>query len=151
MSQPYSTTYVESLRQHTREQLDTLDELAELAQQSPLRKFERLAVERSLQILVEAAIGVSKHSCKHAGIHTPPDASSYTYAWACVLKTHDLIQSQIPHAVLKGAIGMRNAIVHDYLNLDWTRIESVVTTQGYHKVGDFVEEGLAYLSKPATS
>ncbi|MFK4751967.1 MULTISPECIES: type VII toxin-antitoxin system HepT family RNase toxin [Oceanospirillaceae] len=133
-------TYIESMRQHTQEQLDTLAELAELATQAPLRKIERLAVERSLQILVEAAIGVAKHCCKQANI--PASGDGYGTA----LKAHDMLQSQIPHAVLKGAIGMRNAIVHDYLNLDWTRIEAVLVSHGYRKIGTFIDEGLGYLS-----
>jgi uncharacterized protein YutE (UPF0331/DUF86 family) len=135
-----SQTYIESMRQHSEEQLNNLSELAELAQQQPLRKFERLAVERSLQILIEAAIGVAKHCCKQGNISTAADG------YACALKAHDLIQSQIPHAVLKGAIGMRNAIVHDYLNLDWTRIEAVLVSHGYRRIGVFIEEGLAYLN-----
>ena len=40
---------------------------------------------------------------------------------------------------------MRNAIVHDYLNLDWTRIEAVLLSHGYRNIGGFIEEGLVYL------
>lgn len=136
-----SATYIESVRQHAQEQLNNLDELADMAQQQPLRKFERLAVERSLQILIEAAIGVAKHCCKQAGITTAADG------YASALKAHDLIQSHIPHAVLNGAMGMRNAIVHDYLNLDWARIEAVLIAQVYRQIGLFIEEGLLFLAQ----
>ena len=134
-----SQTYVASMRQHVQEQLITLGELAESAQQQPLRKIERLAAERSLQILVEAAIGVAKHCCKKSGKPNSGDAYSN------LLTTHDLLESQIPHATLKGAIGMRNAIVHDYLNLDWTRIETVLVNKYFEAIGEFAEEGLVYL------
>lgn len=137
-----STTYIESMRQHTQQQLDNLSELAEMAQQQPLRKFDRLAVERSLQMLLEAAIGVAKHCCKKGKVTTASDG------YASVLSAHDLIESQVPHAILKGATGMRNAIIHDYLNLDWTRIETVLVTHGYRHIGTFIDEGLQYLANP---
>ena len=92
--------------------LTNLDELAELAQQQPLRKFERLAAERCLQITVNAAISASVHCCKKAGKSASGDA------YRNLMTAHDLLNSPIPHSVLKGALGMRNAIVHDYLNLD---------------------------------
>lgn len=42
---------------------------------------------------------------------------------------------------------MRNAIVHDYLNLDWTRIEAVLKSRGYETIGVLISEGLDYLSQ----
>lgn len=132
--------YVISMRQHVQEQLETLNELAETTKQQPLRKIERLAAERSLQIMIEAAIGVAKHCCKKAGKTHSGDA------YKNLLTAHDLLNSNIPHAALKGAAGMRNAIVHDYLNLDWARIEAVIVNQQYQTLGDFIEAGLSYLS-----
>ncbi|MCD8520836.1 MAG: DUF86 domain-containing protein [Saccharospirillaceae bacterium] len=121
--------------------LADLDELSELAQQQPLRKFERLAVERCLQITVNAAISASVHCCKKAGKSVSGEA------YINLLTAHDLLNSQIPHALLKGALGMRNAIVHDYLNLDWTRIEAVLVNKHYHAIGEFIAAGLEYLQE----
>src|SRR5690606_5969377 len=121
--------------------LADLDELSELAQQQPLRKFERLAVERCLQITVNAAISASVHCCKKAG------RSVSREAYRNQLTAHDLLNSQIPHALLKGALGMRNAIVHDYLNLDWTRIEAVLVNKHYQAIGEFIAAGLKYLQE----
>ena len=132
--------YVISMRQHVQEQLETLNELAEAIKLQPLRKIERLAAERSLQIMIEAAIGVAKHCCKKAGKANSGDA------YKNLLTAHDLLNSNIPHSALKGAAGMRNAIVHDYLNLDWARIEAVIVNQQYQTLGDFIEAGLSYLS-----
>ncbi len=140
-----SQAYITSIHQHVQEQLDTLGELADNAKQRPLRKIERLAAERSLQILVEAAIGVAKHCCKKAGKASSGDA------YRNLLTTHDLLSSNIPHATLKGAVGMRNAIVHDYLNLDWTRIETVIVNKHYEAMGEFVEQGLSYLKSNSES
>lgn len=133
--------YIMSMRDHVQVQLDNLNELSDIAAQQPLRKFDRLATERSLQILVEAAIGVAKHCCKKAGKNISGDAYSN------LLNAHDLLNSQIPHAMLKGALGMRNAIVHDYLNLDWTRIEAVLVNKHYQIIGEFISTALEYLGR----
>ena len=132
--------YVISMRQHVQEQLETLNELAEAIKLQPLRKIERLAAERSLQIMIEAAIGVAKHCCKKAGKTHSGDA------YKNLLTAHDLLNSNIPHATLKGAAGMRNAIVHDYLNLDWARNEAVIVNKQYETLGEFIGAGLDYLS-----
>ena len=63
------------------------------------------------------------------------------------MTAHDLLNSPIPHSVLKGALGMRNAIVHDYLNLDWTRIEAVLVNKHYRAIGEFIAAGLDYLQQ----
>ncbi|WP_419810605.1 DUF86 domain-containing protein [Bacterioplanoides sp.] len=131
--------YIASIRQHTQEQVETLNELADNIKQQPLRKIERLAAERSLQILIESAIGVAKHCCKKAGKTNSGDA------YRILLITHDLLGSNIPHAVLRGAVGMRNAIVHDYLNLDWVRIEAVISKKQFEVMAEFIEAGLEYI------
>ena len=136
-----SDAYINSMREHVQVQLDNLNELSELAAQQPLRKFDRLATERSLQMLVESAIGVAKHCCKKAGKSVSGEA------YRNLLTAHDLLNSQIPHVLLKGALGMRNAIVHDYLNLDWTRIEAVLVNKHYQAVGEFIVAGLEYLQE----
>jgi uncharacterized protein YutE (UPF0331/DUF86 family) len=69
----------------------TLDELSKSTQQQPLRKIERLATERCLQILIEAAIGVGKECCKKEGNAHSGDA------YNTLLNTYDLLNSQIPH------------------------------------------------------
>jgi len=132
-------TYIISIREHAQRQLENLGELSEIAQKQPLGKFDQLATERCLQILIESAIGVAKHCCKKAGKTHSGDA------YKNLLTAHHLLNSQIPHASLKGAIGMRNAIVHDYLNLDWSRIETVIVNKHYEAIGEFIEEGLVYL------
>lgn len=119
--------------------LPCLNELTDLAKQRSLGKFERLASERCLQIMMDAAISISQHCCKKAGkIHSGN-------AYRNLLTTHDLLNSNIPHSTLKDAVGMRNAIVHHYLNLDWTRIETVLVNKHYEAIGEFIEEGLVYL------
>ena len=90
--------------------------------------------------MLDAAISISQHCCKKAGKASSGDA------YRNLLTTHDLLSSNIPHVTLKGAVGMRNAIVHDDLNLDWTRIETVIVNKYYEAIGEFIEEGLTFLS-----
>ncbi len=35
---------------------------------------------------------------------------------------------------MRGAVGMRNAIIHDYLNLDWNKLEAVLKEKKYENV-----------------
>lgn len=132
-------TYIISIREHAQRQLENLGELSEIAQKQPLGKFDQLATERCLQILIESAIGVAKHCCKKAGKTHSGDA------YKNLLTAHGLLNSQIPHATLRGAAGMRNAIVHDYLNLDWKRLEEVLVNKYYQAMGEFIEDGLVFL------
>lgn len=136
-----STTYVIAMREHIAEQVEVLNELSVQLKSQPLRKIERLAAERCIQILVEAAIGASKHTCKTSGVSAPADA------FGVMLKAHDVLQSNLPHRVLKGAAGMRNAIVHDYLNLDWGRIEPVIRDRVYLELEQFIQHALSFLAE----
>ncbi|WP_043317314.1 HepT-like ribonuclease domain-containing protein [Microbulbifer sp. HZ11] len=88
----------------------------------------------SLQILVGAAIGAAKHANKKLNYPARSEAAS---AIAQLLEHHPL--ANVSAQEMKGAIGMRNAIVHDYFNLDWELIQAVLEEQKYKKVGLFVE------------
>lgn len=136
-----NAAYINSMRKHVADRIEVLNELSEQLQSQPLRKIERLAAERCLQTLVEAAIGASTHTCKAAGLTQPNDV------FAVMLKAHDVLQSHIPHGVLKGAAGMRNAIVHDYLNLDWGRIEPVIRDRVYLELEQFIQHALSFLAE----
>ena len=46
---------------------------------------------------------------------------------------------------MRGAVGMRNAINHDYLNLDWQRVEAVVKEQRYREIKNYVMQVSAQL------
>jgi uncharacterized protein YutE (UPF0331/DUF86 family) len=39
---------------------------------------------------------------------------------------------------------MRNVIVHDYLNLELTRIETVLVNKHYEAIGELIEAGLFF-------
>lgn len=123
----YCTALIEQVSVH--QQL-----LDQISAKSELGLLERSAAERSLQILAESAIGVSKHANRKLELPERSDAASSA--------TQLLEQSPFPGVTkdeIRGAIGMRNAIVHDYLNLDWALIEQVIRNRQYVKLREFVE------------
>lgn len=128
---PYEA-YVYSVREQMEQHLDALDELRALQAQAPLPFKDRNSVERSLQVLVEIAIGCCKHYLRQRGKPVPSEAR------AAIERVYELTGLTDPDIhILRGAIGMRNAIVHDYLNLDWRRIEPVVADRKYAHVATF--------------
>ena len=118
-----------------REQLKQLqEELLEiqtmLADQGYLSGIAYRAAERNLQLLVEACIGIAKQSLKAEGLEVPSDARQ-SFA---KLKSLGLDPTDIPWTKV---VGMRNALVHDYLNLDPERISEVIANGHYLKLFAF--------------
>ena len=105
--QAYSTALIEQVDLHTGQ----LDQLSERL--SVLNQIEKTAIERSLQIIVEAAIGCSKQFGRKYNLVDRADAFQNIEQAASGCGVDQDWYSQ-----LKGAVGMRNAIVHDYLNLN---------------------------------
>lgn len=83
------------------------------------------AAERSLQLLIEACIGIAKQTLKSMNKRVPGEARQVFEK----LKAEGQDHSDIPWGKV---IGMRNALVHDYLNLDRARIIEIIT-QGHYK------------------
>lgn len=120
--QPYVFAITEQVAQH----ISALNELSDLINQRGLSFNERSAVERSLQVVVEAIIGCSKHYLKSLGKPIPAEAR------ATIQRAYELLAIASPDIKdLIGAIGMRNAIIHDYLNLDWNKLEVVLKSKKY--------------------
>jgi uncharacterized protein YutE (UPF0331/DUF86 family) len=91
----------------------SLDELRDRLAQRPLTFIERSATERSLQIVIEAAVGASKHTLRAHGRPIPTEART------AIERVYEVTGLTTPALdEMRGAVGMRNAIVHDYLNLD---------------------------------
>lgn len=104
------------------------EELAEIqaleAEQGYMPTMAYRAAERNLQLLVEACIGIAKQTLKSLGRHTPPEARQVF----AKLKAEGQDHSQVPW---NQVVGMRNALVHDYLNIDRERIIDIIR-QGHH-------------------
>lgn len=125
----------EAYRQAMQKQLAQLqEELQEIrdlvASQGFLPSLIYRAAERNMQLLVEACIGIAKQTLKSEGVEVPGDARQ-TFA---KLKAKGLDPTEIPWTKI---IGMRNALVYDYLNLEPERIVQVVRSGQYQVLFDF--------------
>ena len=124
--------YVDAIQQHVNESVEDLDTLHEILKQRSWTRVERKGAERLLQTLVEACIGVSKHWLKQQNKVLPTDA----YSVFKKLMELQLIPAEDAQEWQR-IIGMRNAIVHDYLNLDEKIIKIIVVDKVYLKLQDF--------------
>ena len=87
-----------------------------------------------MQVLIEACIGVAKQWLKHQKKNVPSDARE------TIQKLADCQQiTQEEADKWTKVIGMRNAIVHDYLNLDRRILKAVVETGTYKSLQQFVK------------
>jgi len=92
-----------------------------LQQGQALSPLEEGGVLHALQILIENAIGKAKQLLKAAGQVVPVSAHDSFQA----LATHRLIEPADALA-WNAIVGLRNRIVHDYMNLDMAQINSWV-------------------------
>ena len=139
IERPYEA-YVYAIREQAEQHVQGLGELSTINDQRPLTFNERNAVERSLQVLVEMAVGSSKHLLKARGRPVPSEAR------AAVERVYEMLGITDPPAdVLRGAVGMRNAIIHDYLNLDWSLVEEVLRGRRYTIIERYITKATAAL------
>ena len=121
-------TYVEAIQQHVNESIEDLDSLYNILQERSWTRVERKGAERLLQTLVESCIGVAKHWLKQQNKVLPTDA------YSVFEKLMDLQLISTDEAEeWQRIIGMRNAIVHDYLNLDEKVIRAIIVNKMYLK------------------
>ncbi|WP_157829114.1 type VII toxin-antitoxin system HepT family RNase toxin [Colwellia sp. 75C3] len=93
---------------------------------------ELKGAEHLLQILVESYIGVAKHWLKQQGKILPNDAYSVfeKLTELQLISVNERLEWQ-------KVIGMRNAIVHDYLNLDEKVNRAIIVNQLYLSLQEF--------------
>ena len=118
-----------------------LSEIRAILALRTLSNLEYRAAERILQVSIEASIGVAKHWAKTLAGHTPQDAYQ---AFEILAQRGELS----PDTLIgwRKIIGLRNALVHDYLNIDPEIIRSVIA-QGYSdQLFTFAEQGLDWLA-----
>lgn len=115
---------------------------AVLQQGQALRPLEDAGVLHALQVLIENAIGKAKQLLKAAGQPVPVSAHD---AFAA-LATHRLIDAtDVPawHAV----VGLRNRIVHNYMNIDMVQVRTWVQAGKDHFVTRFLLEPFSIPNK----
>lgn len=105
-----------------------------LAEDSPLNLLEQSGVLHALQVLVENAIGKAKQLLKASG--EPVPVSAYD-AFAALARLGDVIDpTQLP--AWNAVIGLRNRIVHDYMNIDMAMVLDLVRQGRYTFVVNFL-------------
>lgn len=116
------------------EQTSMLDEarLRLLADQA-LNRLEQSGVLHALQVLVESAIGKAKHTVK--ACNAPVPVSAYD-AFSSLRQLGKLGGGSIEE--WNSIIGLRNRIVHDYMNVDMAFVLGLVRDQRYRIVTEFL-------------
>lgn len=98
-----------------------------------LSPLEQNGVLHGLQVLIENAIGKAKQLLKARGEVVP--ISDYD-AFAALARTGLINQEKLPE--WHGIIGLRNRIVHDYMNVDMDKILTLVSQGRYALLLDFL-------------
>lgn len=129
--------YRVAMKAQVAELAEELEEiLAHIERESVTSRMVYRSAERSLQLLTEACIGIAKQSLKGAGKEVPADARK-------AFSKLRMLGMDSTGADWNKIIGMRNALVHNYLNLDPDRVMEVIKNKHYQTLLDFAEARLA--------
>ena len=135
------SNYLNAIDRHCKDCLEDLADLTGIVKQRPFTRIERRAAERSLQVLIEACIGVAKYWLKAASKQPPLDAYDSFNKLAELQKISNADLKQ-----WRKIIGMRNALVHDYLILDSELLQTVIADEDYLFLGNFVAQAKKHLN-----
>jgi uncharacterized protein YutE (UPF0331/DUF86 family) len=118
------------------EQMGLLDEAKQrLIDGDPLTRLEQGGVLHALQVLIENSIGKAKHLLKQANKSIPVSA----YDTFASLEQNNLISSS-ELTQWNAVIGMRNRIVHDYMNIEMDVIYELITNDRHQFIGAFLRQ-----------
>ena len=134
-------TYIFSMREHLGELKSELQGLTDIIYERDLSRYEYRAAERTLQVLIEACIGIAKH-WNYALYKTAP-----ADAYSAFEKLSQQGIEGINDVEWRKIIGMRNALVHDYLNIEPEIIRAVIKKTAYLELFKFAAKGLIALQE----
>jgi uncharacterized protein YutE (UPF0331/DUF86 family) len=121
------------------EQSELLQEAwQKLSARQALSKLEQNGALHGLQVLIENAIGKAKHLLKESGEPVPVSA------YDCFAGLH--AKKRINDEQLQqwnAAIGLRNRIVHEYMNVDMKVVFALIEQQGYQFIADFLRQPIS--------
>lgn len=116
------------------EQTSMLDDASKrLVEGQLLSPLEQAGVLHALQVLIENAIGKAKRMLSAAS--EPVPVSAYD-AFARLARAGHLKNEELPQ--WNDIVGIRNRIVHDYMNIDMNIILDLVRKGKYHFVAEFL-------------
>ena len=121
------------------EQMALLDEAKQrIVSGAALSRLEQSGVLHALQVLIENAIGKSKHLLKLTGESVPVSV----YDDFASLERHGNIT--LPELTQWNAtIGLRNRIVHNYMNIDINFVYELITSNQHLFIGEFLRKPLS--------
>ncbi|MFW6140597.1 MAG: type VII toxin-antitoxin system HepT family RNase toxin [Acidobacteriota bacterium] len=85
--------------------------------------YKKTSAERMIQLIVECASDINTHVILESG-ERPPENYSSSFIKAAEVK---LINNELANK-LKGSGGMRNIIVHEYMEIDDKKIYEIIPT-----------------------
>jgi len=133
-------TYIFSMQEQLERLESELNGLNAIIVQRPLNRYEYRAAERTLQLLIESCIGIAKH-WSYALTKT---ASADAYN--AFEKLTQAGVEEVEPIKWRKIIGMRNALVHDYLNIEPEIIRVVIKQSNYQALFQFAKRGILALS-----
>ncbi|HFE38436.1 MAG TPA: DUF86 domain-containing protein [Gammaproteobacteria bacterium] len=120
--------------QVAKEQGAILDEAREkILSGIALSRLEKNGVLHALQILIENAIGKTKQLLKAKG--EPVPVSAYD-AFSALARVKLLTENELSQ--WNAIIGLRNRIVHEYMNIDMAQVIELVKLNKHQFVVDFL-------------
>jgi len=103
---------------------------------------DALAIQRALQILVESVIGMARYVAEVAfGIRVSKSRESLDELHRAGVLDRET------HARLMKIVGFRNALVHNYLNVDDAIVEAIVRKREYGFLLDILSGLTEYLDR----
>jgi len=105
----------------------------ELTEGRMLSPLEQNGVLHALQVLIENAIGKAKQLLKARAETVPVSADD---AFATLARLGEIEQAQL--AAWNTVIGLRNRIVHDYMNIDMGKVLDLVSQRRHTFVVKFL-------------
>lgn len=133
--------YFGTIQQNAETYQSELDQLKQIISERDFSNFEYRAAERCLQASACLAIGIAKHWAKSLAGASPSDA----YSAFELLSQHQLLSLE-QLANWRKVIGLRNALVHDYLNIDPSIVRSVIAQGYYQQIFEFATLGIKALN-----
>ncbi len=105
----------------------------DILQHRALTPLEEGGVLHALQVLIENAIGKSKQWLKHCQAPVPLSAYDAFRSLAFLGKIEN---EDLP--VWNAIVGLRNRIVHDYMNIDMQQVLGLVASKKFEFVVNFL-------------
>ena len=139
----YPNAYLSAQKEHIDQCELDLIELKKRQQIAPWTRFEQRAAERTLQVLIESCIGLAKHWAKNeTGMASNEALTAFNR-----LAEKGLIDRQTPW---RKVIGLRNALVHDYLEVDPAIVLDVIASDYHMSLLSFARQSLSALGDKST-